>query len=57
MEESTGHAFTRTGDNLKAIQEYTDCLWTGVQKLREWLHDAADLIREIQEELNALTEC
>jgi hypothetical protein len=56
MVEGFGNALTRTNAGIKTIQEYVDRLWTGVQEQREWLQQVADIIRDIQEELNALVE-
>ena len=56
MVEGFGNALTRTNAGLKTIQEYTDRLWTGVQEQREWLQQVANIIRDIQEEVNALVE-
>jgi len=56
MVEGFGNALTRTNAGIKTVQEYVDRLWTGVQEQREWLQQVADIIRDIQEELNALIE-
>lgn len=56
MTEGYGNALARTNVGIKTVQEYTDRLWTGVQEQREWLQQVANIIRDIQEELDTLLE-
>jgi hypothetical protein len=56
MVEGFGNALTRTNAGIKTVQEYADRLWAGVQEQREWLQEVVNIIRDIQDELNALLE-
>ncbi len=56
MADGFGNPLTRTNAGLKTIQEYADRLWTGIQEQREWLQEVANIIRDIQEEIDALFE-